>query len=47
MAQIIQQDLFGWKCVSQMADLERFRMVRDTLDDEALVRELEITWTLV
>jgi len=41
MAAILQRDLFGWNSVKRMPDLERFRMVRDALDDEALVRELE------
>jgi len=41
MARILQQDLFGWKSVKLMPALERFTMVRDTLDDECLVSELE------
>ena len=41
MARIVQQDLFGWKSIKLMPALERFTMVRDTLDDEAMVCELE------
>ena len=41
MARIVQRDLFGWKSVKLMPALERFTMVRDTLDDEDLVSELE------
>ena len=42
MARILQQDMFGWKSVGYMPELERFRMVRDTLDDEAVVGALEV-----
>ena len=41
MAIIIQQKLFSWKDVDLSGELERLKMVIETIPDEELMRDLE------
>jgi len=41
MARLYYTNLFSWKDVNQLGDLERFILVRDTIPDEKLIRKLE------
>jgi len=37
----IQKNLFNWQMLDELGDLERLRLVLETLDDELLMRKLE------
>jgi len=37
----IQKNLFNWQMLDEIGDLERLRLVLETLDDELLMRKLE------
>ena len=41
MAKILQQNLFSWKEIEDLGDLERLHLVINHLDDEALIQLLE------
>jgi len=41
MASIPQKQLFGWREIEELGDLERLRLVLDHLPDESLMQELE------
>ena len=41
MATIPQKQLFGWREIQELGDLERLRLVLDHLPDESLMQELE------
>ena len=41
MARIAQRRLFGWKEIDELGDLERFKLVLDTIPDEEFARLLE------
>lgn len=41
MAKIYQMSLFSWKDIEELGDLERFKLVINTLPDEKLIFQLE------
>ena len=41
MATIAQRQLFGWKEIDELGDLERLKLVLETIPDEGLARLLE------
>ena len=41
MAIIAQKEIFGWEEIEAKSDLQRLRLVLETLPDEGLMRELE------
>ena len=38
---IVQKNLFGWQEIDELGDLERLKLVLETLDDEKLMQRLE------
>jgi len=41
MARVAQMNIFSWKEIEDLGDLERLKLVLNTLDDEKFIRVLE------